>query len=214
MPLNLIMIVFCYSVIWILFEWGALQTSWNSALVEQVIAFSRKTNTLYYRRCYSCVFRRLMTVLKTWEYLLVRNLSSALWIRIFSVNCNVCFSSLGCLLTYILPYVELNTPRYLEFCNIYWCQQAEIHPIKVCSFLLLFFFSNGQSGYCNALENMKLHTAIFFKFTSTHKGTTAWHMFDWLDNSSKLYHIHRLCNVDCVSRDLKSISPNKNEEPY
>jgi len=46
MPLNLIMIVVCYNVIWILFECGALQISWNSALVEQVIAFSRKTNTL------------------------------------------------------------------------------------------------------------------------------------------------------------------------
>jgi len=42
MPLNLIMIVACYSVIWILFECGALQISWNSALVEQVIAFSKE----------------------------------------------------------------------------------------------------------------------------------------------------------------------------
>lgn len=155
-----------------------------------------------------------MTVLKTLEYLLVRNLlSSALWIRIFSVNCNVCFSSLGSLSTYILPYLDLNTPRYLEFCNVCWCQQAEIHPVEVCS-LLLLFFPNGRSGYCNALENLKLHTAIFFKVTNTRKGATAGYMFDWLDNLSKLYQIHRLCNVDCVGRDSKSTSPNKNEEPY
>jgi hypothetical protein len=86
----------------------------------------------------------------------------ALWIRIFSVNCNVCFPSLGCLLTYILPFLYLNTPRYLEFSNVCWCQQAEIHAVEVCSFLLLFF-PNGHSGYCNALENLKLHTAIFWK---------------------------------------------------
>ena len=53
MPLNLIMIVFCYSVLWILFECGALQISWNLALMEQTIAFSKKTNTsaCSYRRC-------------------------------------------------------------------------------------------------------------------------------------------------------------------
>jgi len=66
------------------------------------------------------------------------------------------------LLTYILPYLDLNTrtPRSLEFCNVCWCQQAEIHPVEVCSFLLLFF-PIGHSGYCIALENLKLHTAIF-----------------------------------------------------
>jgi len=50
--LNLIMIVFCYSVIWILFECGALQISWNLALMEQVIAFLKiNTSACNYRRC-------------------------------------------------------------------------------------------------------------------------------------------------------------------